>query len=177
MSEPTLANPKAVHAHLTDLGYKRGQSTIYQDAKDGLLKPTGPDGAYTLEDVERYIKAARIKKPGAVDTKSDAYTQRRLKAEVEDQEERARIRRLKRQELEGSLIDRAQVESDLADRARLLRAGLHNWARREVDAMIALAGGDPAEAPEVLAAWEQAIDDELDRYARAGRIDLEAQPS
>jgi hypothetical protein len=39
--------------------------------------------------------------------------------------------------------------------------------------MIALAGGDPAKAPEVLAAWEQAIDDELDRYARAGRIDLE----
>ncbi len=170
---PTFPNPKAVHAHLADRGYKRGQSTIYADAKGGLLKPTGPGGVYTLEDVERYISRARLKKAGEVDAKSDAYTQRKLRAELEDLQERARIRRLKRQELEGALISRAQVESDLADRARLLRAGLHNWARREVDAVIAMAGGDPAKAPEVLAAWEEAIDDELDRYARAGRIDLE----
>ena len=44
---------------------------------------------------------------------------------------------------------------------------------RQVDAIIPLAGGDPAKAPEVLAAMETSIDDELDRYARAGRIDLE----
>jgi hypothetical protein len=173
MSEPAFSNIKAVHAHLADLGYKRGQSTIYQDAKDGLLRPTGEGGIYTLDDVERYIKAARIKKPGAIDTKSDAWTAQKRKAELEDLQERAALRRLARREKEGTLIDRAQVESDLADRARLLRAGLHNWARREVDAMIALAGGDPVKAPEVLAAWEQAVDDELDRYARAGRIDLE----
>ena len=71
MSEPAFSNIKAVHAHLANLGYKRGQSTIYQDAQNGLLRPTGPGGVYTLDDVERYIKAARIKKPGEIPT--DAY--------------------------------------------------------------------------------------------------------
>ena len=172
MSETTFANPKAVHAHLKEQGYKRGQSTVYADTKEGLLRPSGPDGAYTPDDVERYIKAARIKKPGEMDTASDAYTQRKLKAEVKDIEERANIRLIKRQVLEGSLIPREQVESDLADRARLLKAGLHNWARREVDAFIALVGGDSNKAPEALAYLEYAIDDLLDSYARAGRIDL-----
>jgi len=59
-----LRNPRQITAYLKASGWKAVQATVYRHAADGKI-PAGPDGTYSIEDVEAYAAGnmERVEEP------------------------------------------------------------------------------------------------------------------
>ena len=144
-----LANTLAVADWLRDQGYKVGKSTVYADAKSGLLRPD-QEGTFSLETVQKYIKAKglTLRSQSAADTAPDQ--QRRAAAEARLAEHKEKLLKLKYEREVGNLIPRSQVEQDLAARAQLLKKDLSVFARSEARGLVDLVNGDPDKTADLI---------------------------
>jgi hypothetical protein len=164
-----------VRAWLDAQGFKVALSTVNLHVKKRLLVPN-QDGVFTLKAVEAYTRAAKLRRKDGGDAITDSVIARKARFEAELMEERARKLRLENEIKRGLYVPRVQYETDLADRARALRADLLNFFRTNIDEFVILVGGDMERAPKALEWWEEHLEQWLDRYAQARKISPEAKP-
>lgn len=168
--ERTFANRLRVLEYLLDAGWQVGKSALYQHVKDRKLVP-GPDGDFSMAAVKAYAKSYLKLRDGSRPGDAAERLQRaKLEAEIQRTQAQARRETLKTQLMEGQYITKAQHEQDLADRARVFRADLTNFFRRNIDDFLELVEGNKDMAAQALAWWEEQVEDWLDRYARVGEV-------
>lgn len=172
--ELVLANKRQVHRYLAGLGYKLSETTVYNHATEGFLRPA-EDGLFHEKQIRAYLKAKGLRpvaEAAAVDTEDELARRKRL-AEVKRAEAEAKRAAAKADEYVGSLVPRNELEHRLTARAYLLKTDLMTLAQSAAPEILALTAGDPDTLPD-LAEWLRGRFEEfLDRYARPGDFTVE----
>ena len=171
--ERSFRSQTEVRAYLDAEGYKVALSTVNLHAKKRLLMPN-QDGVYPLSAVEAYIRAAQLKRKDGSEPGADDVLNRKAQLEAQKLAEQLRKLQFANDLEEGRYVLKDQVELDLADRARVLQADLLNFFRTNIDDFLIMVGGNLQAAPQALEWWEERLEDWMDRYAKAGKISLEA---
>lgn len=153
----------AALAYLQGRGFAIKKTKFYADIKAGLI-PTNAAGQFE-EAVLLAYAAALPTTAKEEDGKLSCEARRRLTADADHKSEQAQLTRLRRQKLEGALVERAQLERDLAARAQFFRRQLENWGPLVGGRVIEAVGGDEARLPEFLLFWEEAVADWLDAFS------------
>lgn len=161
-----------VHEYLDQEGFKVALSTVNLHAKKRLLVPD-ESGHYPLSAVEAYIRAAQLKRKDGSDPDTDQLQRRKVLLEAQKLEEQYRRLKFDNEVKEGLYVLKEQVELDLADRARVLKADLLNFFRTNIDDFLILVEGNLQAAPQSLEWWEEHLEDWMDRYARSGKVSLD----
>lgn len=155
--------PPAALAYLQGRGFAIKKTKFYGDIKAGLI-PTNADGQFE-EAVLLAYAAALPTAAKEKDSKLASEAKRRLSADADHKSEQALLTKLRRQKLEGQLVERAQLERDLAARSQFFRRQLENWGPLVGGRVIEAVGGDEARLPEFLVFWEEAVADFLDAFS------------
>ncbi|MGD9643971.1 MAG: hypothetical protein AB7V08_14730 [Elusimicrobiales bacterium] len=153
----------AALAYLQGRGFAIKKTKFYDDIKAGLI-PTNADGQFE-EAVLLAYAAALPTAAKEKDSKLAGEARRRLSADADHKSEQAQLTRLRRLKLEGQLVERAQLERDLAARAQFFRRQLENWGPLVGGRVIEAVGGDEARLPDFLVFWEEAVADFLNAFS------------
>ena len=158
-----FAKRPAALAYLQGRGFAIQKTKFYADCKAGLI-PTNPAGQFE----EAVLLAYAASLPTVTkeeDGKLSAEARRRISADADHKVEQALLTRMRREKLEGKLVDRDQVDRDLAARAQFFRSQIENFGPLVGGRILAAVGGDEARLPEFLALWEEAVADWLDTWS------------
>lgn len=147
----TLPNVKAVREYVVSRGYLLSLSTAYNHAKSGLFRPQ-EDGTYSVKSVEKYARThLKQMATGKREAEDNADIQR------EKIQEELRKIRLGNEKMErdaarerGDLVEFAQLERELAARARLFRNALEVWPQKMASHIAGIFGADPTVAAQLL---------------------------
>lgn len=153
----------AALAYLQGRGFAIQKTKFYADCKAGLI-PTDASGRFE----EAVLLAYAASLPSAAkeeDGRLAEESRRRLTADADHKAEQARLTRLRRQKLEGLLVERSQLERDLAARAQFFRRQLENWGPLVGGRIIDAVGGDETKLPDLLLLWEEAVAEWLDAWS------------
>jgi hypothetical protein len=113
-----------VFRHLEGEGYKVSRSTVFDHVRAGKLR-SGRTG-FSMEDVQRYAQAFLLKK--SVEEETDELQRRRLRAQSELLELKARAAaRAAKREAEA-WISKDQFILEVCSRASMMKASLQNLA-------------------------------------------------
>lgn len=167
-SDPTTGGrlfpkPPAALSYLQGRGFAIKKTKFYGDLKAGLI-PTNSDGQFE-EAVLLAYAAALPTAAKEKDSKLASEAKRRLSADADHKSEQALLTKLRRQKLEGQLVERAQLERDLAARSQFFRRQLENWGPLVGGRVIEAVGGDESRLPEFLVFWEEAVGDWLNAFS------------
>ena len=162
--EPTYKIPALVD-FLGEQGFKVGTSTAYEHRDAGKL-PIGDDGTITQSAALLYAQQ-HLKLKSGLDANHDTGLQEtKLRKQITQLDFDGKMRELKFRKASGELIERSQVEIELAERATNLKNYLDTVARREVGKICKILGGDPALIPDARAFMLEVNRRALDNYAR-----------
>lgn len=163
--------------YLTEKGYKVKKSTVDNHIKAGKLRP-GKNGAYSLEDVERYAAAELPRLDGSNPTNSEFEEAQRRKIDLELRREQAEteLAELKLKSRTQDLIT-GPLEQELASRLIILRSDIENFIHSRSSALIASVGGEQSRAAEFIALFLAAASTWLARYARGREFFINAEGS
>lgn len=163
-------NAQELRRWLERQGFAVSKNTIYNHIGPGKIerKPEGFDQRQALRYAENHLK----RRDGSRGESRSSLQRRKQEAEIARIIAQTRLAELKAEIAEGKYLRREQVEADLAARARVLKADLLAFARLHIDDLVVMLRGDPARAPEVLAWFEERIEEWLHRYATAGELSL-----
>lgn len=156
-------NRTAVVQHLQARGFKVGKSKIYEDAKSGLLR-VQPDGTVLGSDLELYIKACLVGRRQP--SNEGELARKKLELEVQKLENQVREQNLEYEKSIGKLIDRRDVELELAARAAVLSAGLETMVYARSAEWIFLVQGKPEFSAKLAEEMIQSFRDTLNDYAQ-----------
>ncbi len=167
---------RAVEAYLRAQGYQVSKSTVANHVKEGLLRRR--KGKFPRKSVERYaeVNLARAES-GLVsgEERNVKLQERKLKAEIRLKEEQARKAIMENEILEGKYILRADHERNIAAACGVLESGLKYFFRLKSQEIIDLVGGDQAHAPRLYQYLCEQLDVELNKFARAGEVEVEVK--
>lgn len=160
--DDVFVNRLEVLKHLKQRGFKIGKTKLYEDAQAGRLRVQS-DGSVKLSDVELYEKAyLSEKKSGA----EDCLARRKMELEVQRLENQVREQDLDYQKSIGKLIEKDDVEMELASRAAVLEAGLKNMIYVNASDWVHLVGGRPEKVLELAERMVEIVDGLLNEYAQ-----------
>jgi len=165
-NEPeAFKNLHAVVQYLEKQGYKIKKSSVYNHQAAGKIKPT-KDGHYLLADVERYAQTHLKLADGRPSGKQvfDAHQKEEAAAALRERNARARHWELKAGAMEGKLVPRDMLESELAARAAIFRADGENFFRGQAAAITNIVSGDETKIPDLVAYCLDALEEWLARY-------------
>jgi len=171
---------KSLHAvvqYREQQGYKIKKSSIYNHQAAGKIRST-TDGHYLLADVEKYAQAHLKLSDGTPSGKQllDAFQKEQADASLRERNARARLHELKAGALEGKLVPRAMLESELAARAAIFRADGESFFRGQAAAMTNIVSGDETKVPDLVAFCLDALEEWLSRYLQRDefKVDTDA---
>lgn len=150
--------------YLIRKGYKVSESKIYRDKDAGKIEMES-DGKKVSKGAvwdyaEEHLEKTGVNSGDLKDIQSKKeYASLALK---EEQVKKVRFQRLKE---EGKYILKSDFEKELASRAVVLDSGFRHLFNMRVSEWVALVGGQPDKAPDLLAALNDGIDDQLRTYA------------
>uniref|UniRef100_I2Q2R0 Uncharacterized protein n=1 Tax=Desulfovibrio sp. U5L TaxID=596152 RepID=I2Q2R0_9BACT len=150
-------------AYLKARGFQIQKTKFYDDCKAGLI-PTDANGRF--EEAVLLAYAAHLPVSAKEkDSKLSAAAQRRLESDGDLKAEQAKWARLRREKLEGRVVERAEVERGLAARAQFFRNQIENAGPLFGARIIAAVAGDEARLPEFLRLWEEMAEDWMDAWS------------
>lgn len=163
-----FATQQEVLAYLLVRGYKIGKSALSNHVRARRLARR-KDG-FRRRDVDRFAELVLRNAGSGLDAKADRSAdllERKLKAEIRRTEEQAEKARIEREMMEGKLIDREQVEFELAGRAIALEAGFDHMAYTRAAEIVEACGGDHGRLDRVIDVLMDAKNGWLNSFANA----------
>ena len=149
---------------IEDQGRKIAKSKLYKDIKNGF--PPKRDGMFPIDDLEKYAETLPYAEVSEQDSEESANLSRqKAEKEIEKLEEDILKKRQQRLKEAGKLIDREDVEVELAARAVTLETGLKTAFETNTLEIIHLVDGSPLKAAELNLKIEQLINAALNEYA------------
>jgi hypothetical protein len=171
MNEPQeFAKRKEAAAWLIDQGWKISRSTFYKHCSEGRVRPNA-SGGFGRAALLRYARLHLAQMDKFQSLEAAQLTENKLKAEVVKLEEQSKLAKLKREQLEGTLVPRAEVELQLAGRAAALESSLKYALALSVPTMVEVAAGNPDQQQELIEMLNKTVDAALTEYAAP--VDIE----
>ena len=165
--EPTFPNRRAVFLSIKETGYQISSAHFYRacgkPGKNGGQIRVNADGSVNETEVREYCKTLKRVEGDIDDLKN--IIELKSKREVEKLEEQIAKLRFDRFKEEGKFLDKKNFESELAARAVIFETGLKHLFNTRVGGWIALVGGRPEKAPDLLQVFHNALEAELSNYA------------
>lgn len=154
-----------VLAYLEAEGWKIGKTKLYDDFNSQRL-PAEKNRSFRLSTVLDYARTNLQKNDGtkggdAVSLQEQKQNEEMLRIRIDRQQ-----RELKYKESSGELIQKSDVEGELAKRGIFLKTDRKNVWRSGAVEIIKLVGGDPQKAPMLIAYGCNMEDEIMDRYTR-----------
>ena len=174
-ADDILPNLLAVHKYLERTGWKISQAGLYKHAKEGKIRPK-KGGGYEIKAINRYAANWLAPVDGAAPLipEPDTLSRRKLEAETARAEEQAANMALRNSILRERWVPRTFAEREIAMRAGIFRADRRNFNRTRAQDIIALVGGDPARAAELVAFLDDADDAIFARYCQPIEFEVPA---
>jgi hypothetical protein len=170
MEDQTFPNILAVTDYLSMNGWKIKKSAAYLHAGQGKLRPQS-DGSYAVKAVLKYAKMFLKRRDGqAISGRMESVQQERLQSEARKIRFQADLFEMKSKLFAGSYVEKGSFEHALAQRAILFRSDVETFCRGAVADIIAMVGGDPGKAPDLIAFMIEQSNDWLKRYDVDGGI-------
>jgi hypothetical protein len=172
-----LQSKKEVLTYLEGRGYKLKKSALYRHLSEGRLRP-GAGGVFTVKDVDRYAKLflRRLDGAAAASRTLEAMQERRLRAETAKLESQARHWEIRARMAAGEIIDKGQVELELAARAMIFKVGLENFSQMQAPEIIGLCGGDPSKTEALITFINEAAAEWLHEYSKPWQWKIVMEP-
>ncbi len=149
--------------YLKARGFQIQKTKFYDDCKAGLV-PTNATGFY--EEAVLLAYAAHLPTVAREENeKLSGAAQLRLVADGDLKAEQAKLTRMRREKLEGLLVERTEVERGLAARAQFFRSQIENAGPLFGARIIEAVAGDESLLPEFLALWETMAEDWMDAWS------------
>jgi hypothetical protein len=127
-------------------GYKVSKSKIYEDQQKGMIHPDNGK-KYTLKIVQAYARHLVLEKTRKKKKAGELY-EKKLKLEIEIQEEDLAFKRFKRLKDEGKYIDKDKADLRIASALSIVEAELIGAFQIHAgDLTVTVAGGDEKNAP------------------------------
>jgi len=145
-------------------GWKVSKTSLYNHIKAAKLRPE-TDGTFTRRAVLAYARAHLQLLSTRQKTDDEDLQRKKLLVDIAVQSERLKREKLKREQEEGLLIPREDVDLELAARAVVQD---HEWTRAiqaRSSEIIALVGGDTAHAAELVRFLMEIKDEILNEFA------------
>lgn len=173
--ERVFQNLLAVIKYLKDLNWKVSKSLAYKHRDEGKIKAQ-PNGNYRLSDVEKYA-STHLKKADGSKPDDLLMNLAEEKARVELDKEKEKLINLqnKNKMFAGAFVPREAFEKELAKRLAVLKSDGENFFRGGAEKTIAIIGGDPTKAPDLIDYQLDAFWNWLDRYAADREFKVPAQ--
>jgi hypothetical protein len=154
---------KEVLEYLVGRGLRCSRSQLSRDVKASVDRYA-----------ERYLndKGSGLGKAGE---KLDRLQERKLVAEIELAEERAKKARLEREVSEGKYIERVDFELHMAMAAGALESGLKYFFKMKAGELVDVVAGDQGRAGELVALLHDGLDQQLAIFARPREIEVEIE--
>ena len=161
-----FATQQEVLSYLEQAGYRIKKSALSNHVRSRLLAKKA-DG-FRRKDVDRYAEL-HLRDAASDQTSKDkravALQERKMLAEIKKTEEQAIKAKIEREMLEGKLIDRNDVELELAGRAVVLEAGFDHMVYTRAAEWIELVGGEQSRVDRLIASLLACKDEWLNQYA------------
>jgi hypothetical protein len=171
MDEPQeFKNRKEAAAWLSQKGWKVSRSTFYKHCSEGRIRPNTA-GGFDRSTVLRYARLHLAQIDQFQSLEASELAEKKIKAEVAKLEEQSKFAKLKREQLEGTLIPRAEVELQLAGRAAALDAALKYSLTLQAPAVIETVDGKHARQQDLIRLLHEAVNSALNEYAAP--VDIE----
>lgn len=165
MPSTEFKNLLEISKYLKDTGWAVSKSTVYDHAKAGYLGKK-KNGVYTLRQVQDYCRDW-LKTEGALQTIQDEDLAKKIRqAELEDKLEGAKLKKIKREQIEGKLIPLDEVVMQLAGRAMVFETGLKGAFLARSGDIIQLVDGDASRTGDLLMFLNDLLNAELNIYAQ-----------
>lgn len=151
--------------HLKNSGYKISKSKIYRDADEGKITRE-PDGTVKASAAREYAKTHLVSAE-VVNTKKELKNlqAKKLKNAIRNQDIEYKKKKFELEKEIGKYLLRRDFEAEMAARAVILESGIKHRYNSHVSEWIALVGGKPERTADLLAALNQALDEQLNTYA------------
>lgn len=162
--EPSYKIPAMVE-FLNEQGFRSSTSTAYDHRNDGKL-PIGDDGTISQSAAIAYAHKFLKLKSGLDPDHDDSLQQEKLRKDITRLDYDGKTREVKYNQLIGKLIERSQVEIELAERATNLKNYLDTIVRIEAGKMCKIVGGDPEKIPELKRFMLETNRRAFDNYSR-----------
>jgi hypothetical protein len=141
-------NLREAAAFLKDKGYKVSERTVYRNSKEGKIRPDVEKKRYSLNAVLKYAETHLIPLGTVQKKKAGELQEKKLKLEIELQEEKLAFERFKRLKEEGKSIDKDQAHLERASALSIVEAELIGAFQTHAgDLTVTVAGGDEKNAP------------------------------
>lgn len=137
------------HRWLVKNGYKLSMNKMYGDVKKGLLI-VDDNGTVSHKSVERYIRAAGLRKLGEVTGKLATLADEKMAEEVKQLKLKNEALEFKNEVERGKYISKREFDHSVTSRAVVLDQGVRNFFIIYIPEMIANADGDVSKANVVL---------------------------
>jgi hypothetical protein len=174
--QTSFATQKLVLEYLVGRGLRCSRSQLSRDVKAGKLRVR--DGVYQQASVDRYAERYLNDKGsgrGKAGEKLDRLQERKLVAEIELAEERAKKARLEREVSEGRYIERVDFELHMAMAAGALESGLKYFFKMRAGDLVEAVAGDQGRAGELVTLLHDGLDQQLAIFARPREIEVEIE--
>lgn len=148
-----------VFKYLQNEGWKISKSAFYEKAY--MIKKT--NGVYLKKDIDVFAKKF-LRKTDAPDIEDDI--DKKIQAEIRKLTAEAEKKELEVQKLRGELVERWEVEQQLADRAAFLKSSIQEFFHSMAPHMIEKVSGDIQKLPEFIDFCLIEIEKLFDYYSR-----------
>ena len=159
---------QAVRA-LYDKGYEISRSKMSRDKKNGLID-FNPDNTVDQKEVEKYARLLKKREPDLGDSKEKQKV--KIDWEIKNLELKHEKELFLFERDKGKWIERALFEAELAARAVIFETGLKYRINKDIQELIAIVGGKPEKAPDLIAKTDELIEVELNSYATTKRFQV-----
>lgn len=172
---------KDVYEYLIKSDFDIKKATIYYHKKVGKLVPD-ENGEFPIFNVNEYItnwlgakSSERVilnPETGKVDQTSKNirdYRAEKTKADTEKALAQAEHWVTKTNILTGKYIERSEFETELSQRAAILKQDFLNFFRTRAGDMAALVSGEVTKVPDLISYGEREVEKWLNRYAEPGK--------
>lgn len=146
-------------------GFRTSKTKVYDDAGNELIKRQA-DGTFRQADVDDYAVAFLKPLDASGGSASGSLQEQKLREEISRVRVDGELKKHKLREATGEVVQKDQVEIELASRAIFLRSDLKNVGRSGVMEIIKKVKGDPQKAALFVSWWVAVVDEIMDRYAR-----------
>ncbi len=159
---PGFPSLRSVLTHLDTAGFRISNAKIYRDRDKGMIR-VNADKSVSETEVRAYA-ATLERKAGNIGNLNDIQAQKTAK-EVESLDLKVKKQLFDYEREQGKYLPLKDFEPEMAARTVILESGLKHLFNTRVGEFIALVGGKPEKAPDLLHVLHTSLEEVLSNYA------------
>ncbi len=163
--ERTFPGIQSIVDYLRGQGFKISTRTAYNHRDKGHFKPR-KDGKYYLSDIETYARSGLLTRlDGTKQELFDDDSQRKRKAEADQAEYDARIKKIRAEAIEGKYILREEFEEEIAVQVVAFRNAIQTYIHSQAEDIVNFLTADILRIPDLVQFMMASVDDFFFKYA------------